>query len=368
MRILICPDKFKGSLSAKEAAEAIAAGVKSARPGAETVQLPIADGGEGTAEILVEILKGQWRHAVVEGPNGDPVRAGYGMVWSGTEKCAVIEMSRCSGLLIVPPDQRDPLRASTYGTGQLLMDAISAGAKRIILGIGGSATTDGGMGMAAALGYRFLDRESVELEPRPYNLGRIASIERGPSCALPPVKVACDVENPLLGPQGAAAVFGPQKGIRQDQIAFFEEGLRNLADICARHFAADHRDTPGAGAAGGLGFGLLTFAGAKLFPGFDLIAEACGLREALSGVDVVITGEGSLDAQSSLGKGPVRVAQMASRERKRCFALAGRWDGTMFPQFEKIVALSAVAGGAEESMREARAYLEAEAARLASTF
>lgn len=318
MRVLIACDKFKGTLSAREVAAILQERLGPVLPGAEFDLCPIADGGEGTTEAVITALGGDWVECPVVDARGRPRTARYG--WLPEQQEAVLEMSAASGLAQVLDLPLNPAQATTRGTGQMMADALGRGARRLLIGLGGSATNDGGAGMAAALGYRFLDAEGRDIDPLPAHFARLAHIEPSP-LALPPMQVACDVDNPLLGPRGATAVYGPQKGVRDR--AFFEDGLARLADLVRRDLGRDCRDTPGAGAAGGLGWGLMVFCNAELTSGFDLVAGHVGLEERVARADLVLTGEGRLDAQTLCGKGPVGVAQMARRLGKPVVAYAG---------------------------------------------
>ncbi len=320
MRILIAIDKFKGSIPATVAAQAIASALKQTLPEAECDLCPIADGGEGTAEAVVTAMNGDWCETATFDAQNRPVTARYGFVRTEGGLEAIMEMSAASGLAMVSDLPLNPATATTYGTGLMVLDAIKRGAQRIVIGIGGSATNDAGIGMAVALGFRFLDANDAPLESIISNMDRLAKIEP-PDRAFPEILVACDVNNPLLGPHGCTQVYGKQKGVTD--FAFFENRLRHLADIAERDLGADHRDVPGAGAAGGLGFGLMTFCGAKLTSGFDLIADLVHLRERIAVADLVITGEGRMDAQTLHGKGPMGVADMARELGKPIAAFAG---------------------------------------------
>jgi glycerate kinase len=321
VKILVAPDKFKGSISALAAAEAIARGWRAAMPHAEIELAPIADGGEGFAETLCAALGGAWVPQRARDPLGREVAARY--VWIERERLAVLDMSEASGLWRLAPAERDPLRATTYGTGQLMRAALERGARRILVGLGGSATTDGGIGMAEALGFRFLTSDGEELEAIPGHLLALTRIVGEGALDFPEIVAACDVQNPLLGERGAARVFGPQKGADARTVATLEEGLRNLADVVASDLGCDHRETPGAGAAGGIGFGLLSFCGATLCSGFDLVADLLRLEARIAACDLIITGEGRLDAQTLEGKGPAGVAALARRHGKPTLAFAG---------------------------------------------
>jgi glycerate kinase len=321
MKILIAPDKFKGSLSATAAAEAIARGVRTALPGAEVTLAPIADGGEGFAEALSTALGGEWVRTTACDPRGREVEARY--AWIATEKLAILDMSEASGLWRIAAAERDPLRATTRGTGQLLRHAMDRGARKILVGLGGSATTDGGIGMASALGFRFIARDGAPLPATAAALPYLLRIERESMPPFPEIVAACDVQNPLLGPRGCAHIFAPQKGADEAAVRFLDDVLRHLADVVARDLGCDHRDTPGAGAAGGIAFGLMSFCGARLCSGFDLVAEVLRLEPRIAASDLVITGEGRLDAQTLDGKGPAGVAALARRHGKPVVAFAG---------------------------------------------
>lgn len=317
MRVLIAMDKYKGSLTAVQAGLAVVAGLRSGWPEAKAALCPIADGGEGTTEALVAALKGEWRSVTVHDAQGRLTEARYGFTSQGT---AIMEMSVASGLAMVSDLPLDPVKASTRGTGEMIRDAIKHGAKRIIIGIGGSATNDSGVGMAAELGCRFVDQAGNTVADVPAKLESVIKIERDEQ-TMPEVLVACDVDNPLLGEKGATRVYGPQKGVRD--IAFFEARLTHVADLVKRDLGCDHRDVPGAGAAGGLGFGLMSFCGAKLVSGFELIAGVTHLEEQIIESDLVITGEGRVDAQTLHGKGPAGVAELARKHGKPVVVIAG---------------------------------------------
>jgi glycerate kinase len=335
MRVLIAIDKFKGSITAPEAAAAIQTAVQQFHPQLECDLCPIADGGEGTAEAVIAALKGEWVWSATFDAQNRPVSARYGLVRDSGDQQAIMEMSAASGLAMVSDLPLDPATASTHGTGLMMLDAVRRGARRLVIGIGGSATNDGGIGMAAALGFRFLDAGGRELPPFIQNLQELAKImppKDGPFCsnhpesgtlenALPEILVACDVNNPLLGPNGCTRVYGPQKGVRDFE--FFESRLERLADIVKRDLGVDHHEVPGSGAAGGLGFGLMSFCRARLTSGFDLIAELVHLRDRIAAADLVITGEGRLDAQTLHGKGPMGVADLARALGKPVAAFAG---------------------------------------------
>jgi len=347
MRILIAPDKFKGSLSATVVAQTIAEAFGE-HPGRFELDLcPIADGGEGTAEAIITAKNGSWVECQTVDAQNRPVAAKYGLAAAE----AVMEMSAASGLARVSDLQLDPATASTYGTGLMMLDAIRCGAKRIIIGIGGSATNDGGTAMARALGFRFLDEQGEELQNLPRDLDKLHRIETpavgafarmredGLVLANEPteVLVACDVTNLLLGPEGCTRVYGPQKGVKD--FAYFESRLERLAKVVERDLGVNPAEVPGAGAAGGLGFGLMAFCGAKLTSGFDLIADLIDLRRRVAAADFVITGEGRIDAQTLHGKGPMGVALLARELGKPVAALAGLIEAreALAPHFDHLI-------------------------------
>lgn len=323
MKIVIAPDSFKESLSALEVAEAIAKGWASVYPDAEICLLPMADGGEGTVDALLAATGGERRECQVRGPLGAPVQAHWGWLAGNT---AVIEMAAASGLHWVPSGQRDATVTSSYGTGELIREALDGGAKRIILGLGGSATNDGGAGLLQALGMRLLDRDGAELAAGGAALAQLYQIDMaGLDSRLLGVQVdvAADVDNPLCGPRGASAVFGPQKGASPEQVASLDTALQSMANVVAATLGEDFSQVPGVGAAGGLGFAAKAFLRAGFRPGIELVAELSGLAEAVQDADLVITGEGRLDAQSLHGKTPVGVARVAQAAGVPVIALAG---------------------------------------------
>ena len=321
VKILVAPDKFKGSLSAVAAVAAITRGWSAVFPDAQIEAAPIADGGEGFAEVLCVALGGEWILCKARDPLGRAIEARY--AWIEKERLAVIEMSEASGLWRLEKDELAPLRASTFGTGQLIRDAAERGAKTILVGLGGSATTDGGIGMAAALGYEMLGSDGEKLEPIPENLSALSHLVSHRAIEMPEIIAACDVQNPLLGPRGTARVFAPQKGADPRTVEALELHLANLAEIVASDIGCDFRDTPGAGAAGGIGFGLLSFCGAKMRSGFDVVSETLRIEERIAACDFVITGEGRLDAQTLEGKGPAGIAALARKHGKPVLAFAG---------------------------------------------
>lgn len=324
MKIVIAPDSYKESLSALDVAHAIEAGFREVFPDAEYCCLPVADGGEGTVDAMVAATGGRRVDVTVTGPLGEPVEAFYGLTGDGLT--AVIEMAAASGLALIPRAARDPLRATSRGTGELILAALDAGARRFILGIGGSATNDGGAGMVQALGARLLDRHGAELGGGGGALGGLARIgldELDPRLAQCTIEVACDVDNPLVGPRGASAVFGPQKGATPEMVRELDAGLAHFAAIVERDTGVAVADVPGTGAAGGMGAAMLAFLGARLRPGIDIVMEAVGLDRAVADADLVITGEGRIDSQSIHGKTPIGVARVAKRHAKPVIGIAG---------------------------------------------
>ncbi|MBM3116492.1 glycerate kinase [Jeongeupia naejangsanensis] len=324
MKIVIAPDSYKESLSALDVAINIEAGMREIWPDADYVKLPVADGGEGTVAAMVDALNGKLVHTSVTGPLGDCVQAFYGL--SGDGQTAVIEMAAASGLALVPPSLRNPLQTTTYGTGELIRAALDAGARRFIIGIGGSATNDGGAGMVQALGAKLLDRDGREIGFGGGALARLAQIDIGgldPRLAECRIDVACDVDNPLTGPKGASHVFGPQKGATPEIVAQLDANLAHYASIIG-HDLGVHVDTvPGAGAAGGMGAAMLAFLGGTLRPGIEIVMEAVGLDTIVADADLVITGEGRIDSQTIHGKTPIGVARVAKRHGKPVIGIAG---------------------------------------------
>ncbi|USX24080.1 glycerate kinase [Oxalobacteraceae bacterium OTU3CINTB1] len=324
MKIVIAPDSYKESLSAMAVANEIEAGFREIFPDAEYLKVPVADGGEGTVQAMIDASGGRLVELRVRGPLGEPVPAFYGMMGDG--ETAVIEMAAASGLELVPVALRDPLRTTSYGTGELIRDALDAGARRFVLGVGGSATNDGGAGMLQALGGRLLDGAGKDLAAGGGALATLARIDlsgldaRIADCAF---DVACDVSNPLVGPQGASHIFGPQKGATPEMIELLDAGLRHYADIIARDLGRPVADVPGAGAGGGIGAAMLVFLGGRLRPGSEIVTAAVGLDAAVADADLVVTGEGRIDSQTIHGKTPVGVARVAQRHGKPVIAIAG---------------------------------------------
>ena len=325
-KIVIAPDSFKGSLSSMEVATCIEKGIKRVLPQAECIKIPMADGGEGTVQSLVDAAGGEIIKKRVTGPSGKTVTACYG--WLSGKRTAVIEMAEASGLPLVDGREKNPLKTTTYGTGQLLLDAIVRGAEEIILGIGGSATNDGGVGMAQALGVKFLDVAGQEIKEKGSGgmLAKIRAIDIiGLDSRVPEtdIRVACDVKNPLYGKKGAAHVFGPQKGATPRMVEVLDGNLKHLSGLMRRDLKKDVAKIPGAGAAGGLGGGLVAFAGATLQSGVDIVLKTTELEKYLRGADLVITGEGRIDFQTAFGKTPSGVAHAAKKCKVPVVAIGG---------------------------------------------
>ncbi|TCO61517.1 glycerate kinase [Caldanaerobacter subterraneus] len=322
MKILLAPDSFKGSLSSKEVCHAMENGIKRVID-AEIISIPIADGGEGTVEALVYAVGGEIIRSDVTGPLGEKVEAFYGILKDGT---AVIEMAACAGLYLVPEEKRNPLKTTTYGVGELIKLALDKGCRKFIIGIGGSATNDSGVGMAQALGVKFLDKDGNEIG---FGGGQLHKIEKIDISSIDKriyeseFIVASDVDNPLCGEKGASYVYGPQKGATPEMIKILDENLKHLAYEAKKVIGKDYSEVPGAGAAGGLGFGLMAFLNAKLKRGIEIIIETARLEEKIKEVDLVITGEGNTDFQTAFGKAPAGIAKLAKKYNKPVIILSG---------------------------------------------
>ncbi|MGE5673597.1 MAG: glycerate kinase, partial [Mycobacterium leprae] len=324
MRIVIAPDSFKGSLSAADAAAAMARGARLAFPGADIREVPMADGGEGTLDALVSGTGGRYVERTVTGPLGEPVLARFGIMGDG--ETAAIEMAAASGLLLVPKEKRDPRITTTYGTGELMRAALDLGVTRLVVAIGGSATNDGGAGMIQALGGRLLKADGTAVGYGGAAMSALERIDRSgldPRLARTDILVACDVDNPLCGPRGASAVYGPQKGASPEMVQQLDAALAHLADIMARDLGRDVRNAPGAGAAGGLGHALMGFLNARLRPGIEVVMEAVRIDDSLNGAALVVTGEGRTDGQTMAGKVPLGVARRAAQYGAQAVVISG---------------------------------------------
>ncbi|ATH93949.1 glycerate kinase [Bacillus glycinifermentans] len=373
MKIVIAPDSFKESMTSMEAADCIKKGFATVLPDAEYVKIPVADGGEGTVQALVDATDGELIRKTVTGPLGTPVEAVYGLLGDG--KTAVIEMAEASGLHLVPPDQRNPLVTTTRGTGELILDAAEKGALHIIIGLGGSATNDGGAGMASALGVKFLNKDGCEIGDGGGSLSQIAAINTDgmhPKLKDIVFEAACDVDNPLTGPNGASSVFGPQKGASDNMVALLDDNLKHYARAIKKEMKCEADSLPGAGAAGGLGAGLKAFLKAELKSGVDIVLDTLSFSERIKGADLVITGEGKIDGQSIHGKTPVGVASRAAREGIPVIAVAGSLgEGCELVYDKGISALFSIVPGTrtlEDSLANGKAYLEHCARNIAAVW
>ncbi|MDI6617682.1 MAG: glycerate kinase [Clostridiales bacterium] len=369
MKIVVAPDSYKGSLTAKEVGDNIEIGIRKVFPDAEITKIPMADGGEGTVQSLADATGGKIIKANVKGPLFNDVEAFYGILGDG--KTAVIEMAAASGLPLVPEDKRNPLKTTTYGTGELIMHAINRGCRNFIIGIGGSATNDGGEGMAKALGAKFEDKDGKDICLGGGALGRLEKIDtsgmdkRLRECNF---VAACDVNNPLCGPDGASYVFGPQKGADDHMVKVLDSNLSNYADIIKKDLKQDIKNVPGSGAAGGLGAGLLVFLNAKLKNGIDIVIETTNLREKIKGADLVITGEGMIDFQTAFGKTPYGVAKTAKEKNIPVIAIAGgigKDARTLYDKgFDSIFSIVDKPMTLDEAIKNGSSYLQQTAERI----
>lgn len=324
MKVVIAIDSLKGSLSSMEAGMAIKDGILAAKPDAEVIVKPLADGGEGTTDALIEGMNGERIDLTVTGPMHTPVDAYYGYLKD--TNTAVMEMASVAGITLVPDSEKNPLLATSYGVGEMINDAIQRGCRNFIIGIGGSVTNDGGIGMLKALGVRFLDENDEDAGEGGQALAKVARIDvsgMNPLLKECHIQVACDVNNPLCGENGSTYVYGPQKGVTEDMKKTLDEAMAHFARVTSETLENDYLNTPGAGAAGGLGYAFLAYTGAALTPGIELILDAVGLEEELSSADVVVTGEGRLDFQTAMGKAPVGVARLAKKYNAKVIAFAG---------------------------------------------
>jgi glycerate kinase len=372
MKIVIAPDSFKENLTSLEVASEIERGLRRVWPEAEYVKVPMADGGEGTVQSLVDATGGEIVKCEVTGPLGDRVLASYGLLGGG--RTAVIEMAEASGLPLVPKDRRDPLRATTFGTGELVADALHRGVEEIIIGLGGSATNDCGAGLAQALGVRFLDSAGAPITD--YlgggRLGDVAAIDMrwvNPALSRVRVSVACDVTNPLCGENGASRVYGPQKGATPAMVEHLDKTLAHFAAVIKRDVGADVAERPGAGAGGGLGAGLMAFANATLKRGVELVVAATHLEKHMQGADLAITGEGRVDVQTAFGKTPSGVASVARRHGVPVIAIGGGLSddagGVFAHGIDGLESATPNAMALEVAIRKSRQYLQDAAERIA---
>ena len=369
MRVVVAPDSYKGSVSAIGVAEALERGVRKIFPSAQVCKVPIADGGEGTVEALVAATGGKLQYSQVQGPLGETLTAHWGILGDG--KTAVIEMASASGLPLVPKEKRDPRITTTYGTGELIRAALDAGLRRIIIGIGGSATNDGGTGMARALGAKFLSGEGAELPQGGGALAKLQTIELtglDPRLQETEITVACDVDNPLCGVRGAAAVFGPQKGATPEMVQELDAALLHFAGCARDATGRDVASLAGAGAAGGLGAGLLYFTQAKLKPGVEIVLEAVNFAELVKDAAFVITGEGRTDFQTAYGKAPVGVAKVAKQFNVPVFCISGGLgegsDDVLAQGIDAAMSICSRPLSLEECMRDGEILIEEAATRL----
>ena len=369
MRVVVAPDSYKGSVSALGVAEAMERGILRIFPAAEVRKVPIADGGEGTVEALVTATGGEMKISEVKGPFGEKVNAHWGILGDG--QTAVLEMAAASGLPLVPKEKRDPRITTTYGTGELMRNALDAGLRRIIIGIGGSATNDGGVGMAQALGVKFISKDGTELAP---GGGSLINLEKIDLTGLDPrlleteITVACDVDNPLCGLRGASAVFGPQKGATPAMVQELDSALRHFAQ-CAREVTGrDVAELAGAGAAGGLGAGLMFFTPAKLKPGVEIVLDAVKFADIVNTAAFVITGEGRTDFQTAYGKAPVGVAKVAKQFHVPVFCISGGLgegaDDVLAQGIDAVMSICSRPLSLEECMKDGEALIEEATVRL----
>ena len=361
-KIVVASDSFKGSIDSWKVAEAVAEAVLELHPACTVVRLSVADGGEGTTEALCKAFSGEMVSVRVRGPLGDPVEARYCIAGPSGNRTAVLEMSQASGLYLIGAERRNPSLTSTFGTGEIIADALDKGCRRFLIGIGGSATNDAGTGLLAALGWRFLDRDGKELPPVGGSLGKIVSIDDGNArkelsdCSF---QVACDVDTPFCGPDGAAPVFAPQKGAGPEMVRFLDEGMRSFAGVVKAHTGKDIARLPGAGAAGGLGGGMHAFLDATLQKGAEMVLRAIGFDDVAAGADLVVTGEGRMDFQTDRGKTPCCVLTHATALGIPTIALAGSvatGDQACRLPFRAILPVTPPDMPLETAMREEVAY------------
>ena len=370
LTFVLAPDSFKESMSAAQACQAMQRGIQNVIPDAHIIHVPMADGGEGTVDALISSLKGQSIACEVTGPLPEQrIQTYWGLVDPG--QTAVIEMAEANGIHLLKPSQRNPMLTSTYGTGEMIKQALDLSVKKIIIGLGGSVTNDGGAGMAQALGVRFLNHAGELIQVRGGNLDQIKSIDLSgldPRLADTEIIVASDVNNPLCGPNGASYIFGPQKGATPEMVNQLDQNLGHFADVVARQIGRDHRHVAGAGAAGGLGFGLMAFTAASIRSGVELMIEQVQLSEKIAQADYVLTGEGKIDSQTSLGKTPFGVAQLAKQFNKPVIAFAGLVGEGIEDLFEsgfsQIIGINPPDCPLEEALKNAEMNLEKAVAEI----
>ncbi len=360
--IVIAPDSFKESLTAKEACESIREGILEIMPRVNIMMIPMADGGEGTVQSLLDATIGKRISVLVHDPLGRKIESFFGILGDG--KTAVIEMAAASGIELLTNREKDPTVTSTHGTGELIRAAMDEGCNKILVGIGGSATNDGGAGMVQALGGQLLDENGFELTPGGGQLSKLAKINLNnldPRLKSTEIVVASDVDNPLLGEKGASKIFGPQKGAKYQEVKELDENLTHFAEIVENHIDKQFRDFPGAGAAGGLGFGMMAFLNAQLKPGFEVIAQQTGIEDFIKKSDLVITGEGKIDSQTRYGKTPYGIAMLAKKNMVPVIAFAGKVESNakeMYKDlFDKIIPIANTGISQEEAMKNAAALL-----------
>lgn len=369
MRFVIAPDSYKGSLTSVQVADLIAEGLLEVFPQAEAIKVPVADGGEGTVDAFLSALGGEKRFLDVTGPLGTPVKAFYGLLPDGT---GVVEMAAASGLPLVPGGKRNPLITTTYGTGEVIKAVLEQGCNTIIIGIGGSATNDGGVGMAQALGVRFLDERGKELSFGGGSLARLAKIDMSgldPRIRKTNIIVACDVDNPLCGPRGASAVFGPQKGASPEIVRILDQNLAHYAKIIKEQLGKDILELPGAGAAGGLGAGLVSLLGATLKPGIEIVISSTKLEEKIKGATLVITGEGKTDYQTAHGKAPVGIAKVAKKLGIPVIAISGglgeRYEDVYEAGLDAVFSIAPGPISLEQAFENGHRYLKEQVINIA---
>lgn len=361
--IVLAPDSFKESMTAKEACESMERGIKKVNSNISCIHVPMADGGEGTMQSLVDATNGRVYSLEVVGPIGDKVKAEYGILGDG--EIGILEMASASGIQLVHSDKRNPLVTTTYGTGELIKACLDHGVKKLLIGIGGSATNDGGAGVIQALGGKLLDEEGNELGFGGGELGKLNTIDLSnfdPRLKDVVIEVACDVSNPLCGESGASNVYGPQKGATKEMVSILDNNLRHYAEIIKKQIGKDVLNVPGAGAAGGLGAGLMAFLNGSLKKGIEMVIEYAGLEEKVKGADMVWTGEGSIDSQTQYGKTPLGVATIAKKYNKPVIALAGRVGDGIEVLFEKgidsIFGITKGATSLEEALAKGQENIE----------